>query len=74
LAAEALGVAPRVAVLPAWMMKTLGLVVPMMRELAEMLYQNDSDYVFDSSKFERRFSFTPTPYAEGIRASIRAPL
>jgi len=74
LAAKALGVAPRVSVLPAWMMKTLGLVVPMMRELAEMLYQNDRDYLFDSSKFERRFSFTPTPYAEGIRASIRAPL
>jgi nucleoside-diphosphate-sugar epimerase len=71
LAAEALGVEPRVSVLPAWMMKTLGLVVPMMRELAEMLYQNDSDYVFDSSKFERRFGFTPTPYVDGIRASVR---
>jgi nucleoside-diphosphate-sugar epimerase len=74
LAAKALGVAPRVSVLPAWMMKTLGLVVPMMRELAEMLYQNDSDYVFDSSKFERRFSFTPTPYADGIRECIRPAL
>ncbi len=74
LAAEALGVAPRVSVLPAWIMKTLGLVVPMMRELAEMLYQNDSDYLFDSSKFERRFAFTPTPYAEGIRECVRPAL
>jgi nucleoside-diphosphate-sugar epimerase len=74
LAAEALGVAPRVSVLPAWMMKTLGLVVPMMRELAEMLYQNDSDYLFDSSKFERRFAFTPTPYADGIRECGRPAL
>jgi nucleoside-diphosphate-sugar epimerase len=73
LAAEALGVAPRVSVLPAWMMRTLGLVVPMMRELAEMLYQNDSDYLFDSSKFEQRFAFTPTPYAEGIRECVRLP-
>jgi nucleoside-diphosphate-sugar epimerase len=71
LAAKALGVAPRVAVLPAWLMKTLGLVVPMMRELAEMLYQNDRDYLFDSSKFERRFAFTPTPYADGIREYTR---
>jgi nucleoside-diphosphate-sugar epimerase len=71
LAAKALGVAPRVAVLPAWLMKTLGLVVPMMRELAEMLYQNDRDYLFDSSKFERRFAFTPTPYADGIRECTR---
>jgi nucleoside-diphosphate-sugar epimerase len=74
LAAEALGVAPRVSVLPAWMMKTLGLVVPMMRELAEMLYQNDRDYLFDSSKFERRFAFTPTPYADGIRECVRRAL
>jgi nucleoside-diphosphate-sugar epimerase len=71
LAAEALGVAPRISVLPAWVMKTLGLVVPMMRELAEMLYQNDSDYLFDSSKFERRFAFTPTPYADGVRECAR---
>jgi nucleoside-diphosphate-sugar epimerase len=71
VAAKALGVAPRFSVLPAWMMKTLGLVVPMMRELAEMLYQNDRDYLFDSSKFERRFAFTPTPYADGIRECVR---
>jgi hypothetical protein len=69
MAAEALGVAPRVSAIPAWTMKAAGLVMPMMRELAEMLYQNDRDYLFDSSKFERRFAFTPTPYAEGIRAT-----
>jgi nucleoside-diphosphate-sugar epimerase len=69
LAADALGVPPRLSVIPAWAIKTAGLVMPMMRELAEMLYQNDRDYVFDSTKFERRFGFTPTPYAEGIRAT-----
>jgi len=71
LAAEALGVAPGVSVLPAWVMKAAGLVVPMMRELAEMLYQNDRDYEFDSSKFERRFAFAATPYADGIRECAR---
>jgi nucleoside-diphosphate-sugar epimerase len=74
LAARVIGVAPRVSTFPAWMVKSLGLVVPMMRELGEMLYQNDRDYLFDSSKFERRFAFTPTPYADGIRASTRSPL
>jgi hypothetical protein len=34
-----------------------------------MLYQNDSPYLFDSSKFKRAFSFSGTPYAEGIRAT-----
>jgi nucleoside-diphosphate-sugar epimerase len=70
-AARALDVPPRVSTFPAWMMRAAGLVVPMMRELAEMLYQNDSDYVFDSSKFERRFAFTPTTYADGIRECAR---
>ncbi|HEY3384204.1 MAG TPA: NAD-dependent epimerase/dehydratase family protein [Vicinamibacterales bacterium] len=72
LAAKALGVAPRVSPLPAWTMKTAGLVVRMMRELAEMLYQYDHDYVFDSSKFERRFGFVPTAYGDGIRATAQS--
>jgi nucleoside-diphosphate-sugar epimerase len=38
-----------------------------MKELGEMLYQNEFPYVFDSSKFEKAFQFKPTPYEEGIR-------
>ena len=67
LAARELGVKPRIQILPRWLLATVGLFNTLMRELAEMLYQNDHDYLFDSSKFERRFGFTPTPYAEGIR-------
>ncbi len=70
LAGNALGVNARLSVIPAWTVKAAGLVVPFMRELGEMLYQNDRDYVFDSSKFERRFGFTPTPYEQGIRETI----
>ena len=32
-----------------------------------MLYQNDSPYLFDSSKYAQAFGFAGTPYAEGIR-------
>jgi len=32
-----------------------------------MLYQNDSEYVFDSSKFTKAFGYEPTTYAEGVR-------
>jgi hypothetical protein len=32
-----------------------------------MLYQSDSSYLFDSSKFAREFGFAGTPYLEGIR-------
>ena len=40
-----------------------------MRESYEMLYQNDSPYLFDSSKFGREFGFAGTPYADGIHAT-----
>jgi nucleoside-diphosphate-sugar epimerase len=42
-----------------------------MKEIVEMMYQNDRDYVFDSSKFEKRFDFKPTSYADGIKEMIR---
>jgi nucleoside-diphosphate-sugar epimerase len=34
------------------------------------LYQNEADYIFDSSKFEKAFNFTPTPYQAGIKTTI----
>jgi hypothetical protein len=42
------------------------------RESYEMLYQIDSEYVFDSAKFASAFGFEPTPYAEGIRRTALA--
>jgi hypothetical protein len=48
-------------VLPNWLIKALGLFIPIMKELPEMNYQYDRDYFFDSSKFNQRFNYTPTP-------------
>ncbi|MBI3139287.1 MAG: NAD-dependent epimerase/dehydratase family protein [Sphingobacteriales bacterium] len=61
-----------VSVLPLWMLKLMGIFVPLMRELPEMMYQYDRDYFFDSSRFEQRFSFRPTGYEEGVRAVVEA--
>lgn len=61
---------PKIQVVSRRMLAVLGLFVPIMRELKEMYYQNDRDYVFDSSKFEKRFSFTPTSYEKGLREAI----
>jgi hypothetical protein len=36
-----------------------------------MMYQYDRDYVFDSSIFEKRFDFKPTPYLDGIREIVK---
>ncbi len=71
LFARGMSTAPRYSVLPTFLLRLLGVFVPVMRELHEMAYQYDRDYVFDSSKFEKRFSFHPTPYQQGVRESIQ---
>ncbi|HKB78960.1 MAG TPA: NAD-dependent epimerase/dehydratase family protein [Thermoanaerobaculia bacterium] len=69
LAASALGVPPHLRVLRPWMLRMAGVFNRTIGEIGEMLYQYEAPYLFDSSKFERRFEFTPAPYAEGIAAT-----
>lgn len=59
---------------PIWMIKLMGLFVPLMRELPEMHYQFEQDYIFDSSKFEKRFGIKPTPPDEGLRELVKSLL
>jgi len=70
--AKELGVAPGFRVVSKFMARTIGVFVPIMKELAEMMYQYDRDYVFNSDKFEKRFDFVPTAYLEGIRTIVRS--
>lgn len=72
MAAQALGVAPRYRVLSRPMVRFIGWFKPVVGEVYEMLYQNDSPYLFDSSKFAKAFGFSGTPYAEGIRATAES--
>ncbi|MGH6690376.1 MAG: NAD-dependent epimerase/dehydratase family protein [Vicinamibacterales bacterium] len=58
-------------VAPRWLLSLMGLVVPVLRENMEMLYQFEHDYRFDSSKAERAFGLTPTEYPEGIAATLK---
>ena len=67
IAAQAFGVKPRYRILNRAMIKVGGWFDSQVRELYEMLYQNDQPYIFDSTKFARAFGFTATPYADGIR-------
>ena len=67
LSARAFGRPLGFTVLPTWMIYLTALFIPDMRGLLEMLYQSKYDYLFDSSDFEKTFSFTPTSYEEGIR-------
>jgi nucleoside-diphosphate-sugar epimerase len=66
LAAKKLGVDAKVQPVSVWMIRMLGLFIPIMREFPEMVYQYEQDYIFDSSKFEKRFGIMATPPEEGI--------
>ena len=66
LSAKAMGVKPEYMVVKKWMTQMLGLFNKVIKESLEMLYQNDSDYLFDSTKFEKAFNYQPVSYEEGI--------
>jgi nucleoside-diphosphate-sugar epimerase len=54
-------------VLPKWMIGLGGVFDRTTSEMYEMLYQYESEYIFNSTKFETAYSFQPTPYEQGIR-------
>jgi nucleoside-diphosphate-sugar epimerase len=68
--ADKMDVKPKYRVVSRFMVKVLGLFIPVMKESVEMLYQYDRDYVFDSSKFENTFDLKPTSYEKGIEEII----
>ena len=72
MCAEELKVKPRITVVSPMMIRLLGLFIPVMREMPEMMYQYDRDYFFDSSKFTSRFGITATPYLTGIQESCKS--
>jgi nucleoside-diphosphate-sugar epimerase len=72
LFAKEMNVPDKLFVIPRWMIKIAGYFVPVIKESYEMLYQYDRDYIFDSSKFEKRFNFSPTTYQEGVRNVVKA--
>ncbi|GAB2776895.1 NAD-dependent epimerase/dehydratase family protein [Salinimicrobium soli] len=56
---------------PKWMVRILGIFMPVMRETVEMMYQYNRNYVFDSSKIEEQFGLKPTSYKMGIREIVK---
>jgi hypothetical protein len=55
---------------PKLALRALGLVNPMMRELAEVAYQFDAPFVLDTSKYESAFGAAGTPLAEAVAATV----
>lgn len=69
--ATEMGVKPRYRVATKAMVKAMGLFVPLMSEMPEMMYQYDRDYLFNSAKFEANFDFRPIPYEKGIKEIVK---
>ena len=72
LAATESGAQPKYRVLNRPMLWLAGLFDTTIRELYEMLYQYEFDYIFDSTKFMTAFHFQPASYVEGIRRTAQA--
>jgi nucleoside-diphosphate-sugar epimerase len=72
LVAKEFAVEPKYRILSRPLIKIGGFFNSDVRESYEMLYQSDSAYVFDSSKFTKAFGQEPTSYAEGIRCTASA--
>jgi len=66
LVANEFGTPPKYRVLARPMVWAAGWVDQTVRELYEMLYQYESDYIFDSTKFTKAFDFQTTSYEVGI--------
>jgi nucleoside-diphosphate-sugar epimerase len=72
LACDLAGQPFKLQVAPGWMLKLMGIFMPVLRENEEMMYQFEYDYRFDSSKIESALGLQPTPYRQGIGESLRA--
>lgn len=72
LACEIAGQPYKLSVMPRWMQAILQLLIPVLKENKEMMYQLDYDYRFDSSKFETTFGMQATSYREAIASCIES--
>jgi nucleoside-diphosphate-sugar epimerase len=64
------GKPPKVGTVSPLMIRLVGLVNPMVRELSELVYEFEAPFVLDGSKYLRAFGGVPTPHREAIRATL----
>jgi nucleoside-diphosphate-sugar epimerase len=70
LMADQVGHPVAIRSVPKLALRALGLVNPMLRELAEVSYQFDEPFVLDTSKYESAFGAAGTPLAAAISATV----
>ena len=72
LASQMAGRPYQLQVAPRWLLRLMGLFMPLLRENHEMLYQFEHDYRFDSSKVASRVGLVATSYKDGISETLQA--
>lgn len=60
----------KIQTMPDWMISLVGIFMPILRELKDVGYQFKQDYFFNSSKFNKRFNYTPISPEDGIREMV----
>ena len=61
---------PRMSSVPDLLVRMLGLFNPLLREVAEMLYEFNEPFVVDSSKFVQAFGDIATSHHEAVRQTL----
>jgi nucleoside-diphosphate-sugar epimerase len=69
---ERWGGSGRVAGIPQWMLRTLALVNPMMREVAASSYQFLVPFVIDSAETERTLGISATPFDVALTTTVES--
>jgi nucleoside-diphosphate-sugar epimerase len=64
------GKPPKIGMVSPLMIRLVGLVNPMVRELGELVYEFEAPFILDGSKYLRAFGGAPTPHREAIRATL----
>jgi nucleoside-diphosphate-sugar epimerase len=72
MAAAAAGTTPSIRVVRRWQLKAIGTFVAPMREMVEMAYEFEHDFVVDHSTFAEAFGDRSTPLADAWAATIAA--
>jgi nucleoside-diphosphate-sugar epimerase len=61
---------PRMSAVSKTMLRMVGLFMPGAREVVEMMYEFEKDFVVDGSKLTQAFGLSATPYREGIKRTV----
>jgi nucleoside-diphosphate-sugar epimerase len=66
----AAGQKPRLRRLPSWLLRTMGVVSPLLASVAEMTYQWECPFVVEDSRFRQHFGVSATPLPQAVEATL----